>query len=97
MVCLFEPLSLNFFHISYLIWWIFINNFPILEGLRSFSYTDDYCVGAVISTLTSYSDGLGPYIFRWKVGKARPMSEETDGKVFISHQRRHFSLYGYYE
>ena len=40
----------------------------------------------------SIADGLGPYIFRRKMEKARPMWEEMDGKVFIFRQNRHFPL-----
>ena len=49
-------------------------------------------VGAENSTLMSISDGIGPYIFRQKIGKTRRMRKEEDGKEFISRQRRHFSL-----
>ena len=38
-------------------------------------------MGAVISTLMSISDGLGPSIFCRKMEKARPMREEMDGKA----------------
>ena len=38
-------------------------------------------VGAGIDTLMSISDGLGPSIFCRKMGKARPMREEMDGRV----------------
>ena len=39
----------------------------------------------------SISDGLGPYLFRRKMEKTRPM-REMDGKVFISRQSR-YSLF----
>ena len=38
-------------------------------------------VGAGIGTLMSISDGLGSSIFCRKMGKARPIMEEMDGKV----------------
>ena len=38
-------------------------------------------VGAGINILMSISDGLGPSIVCRKMEKARPMSEEIDGKV----------------
>ena len=41
-------------------------------------------------TLMSISDGLGPYNFRPRLEKTRRMREEMDGKVYISHQSRHF-------
>ena len=37
---------------------------------------------ARISTLMSFSDGLGQYIFCRKTGKTRPMREEMEEKVF---------------
>ena len=37
-------------------------------------------VGAVIDTLMSIPDGLGPSIFCRKMEKPRPMREEVDGK-----------------
>ena len=51
-----------------------------------------YWVGAGISTLTSNSDGLGPYVFHRKIEKTRPMRWEMDGNVFISRQSWHFSF-----
>ena len=49
-------------------------------------------VGAGISTSLSVSDGLGPSIFRRKTERTRPMREEMDGRVYISHQSRRFNL-----
>ena len=47
-------------------------------------------VGMRINTLMSLSDGLGPSIFCRKIGNARPMRVEMDGKMIISRQSRHF-------
>ena len=41
----------------------------------------------------SISDGLDRYFFRRKMEKARPVKEELDGGVFISHRSWRFSLY----
>ena len=60
------------------------------NSLDRFVYIIFYGIGARISTLMSIPDGLGPYFFRRKMEKTRPMREEMDGKVFISHQSRHF-------
>ena len=38
------------------------------------------------------SNELGPYIFRRKMEKMKPMRKEMDGKVFISSQFWQFSL-----
>ena len=43
-----------------------------------------YCVGAETSILMSNSDGLGPYHLCREMQETRPMSQERDGKVFIS-------------
>ena len=45
-----------------------------------FQTTNQY-VAAGINTLMSISDGLGPSIFCQKAEKARPMRDETHGKV----------------
>ena len=49
-----------------------------------------HCVGARITTLMSISDRLDPYLFRRKMEKTLSVKEEMDGKVFDSHQSRHF-------
>ena len=51
-----------------------------------------YCIGAGITTLMSYSDGLDPYNFCRKMEKTRSSKEELDGEVFISRQSRQFSF-----
>ena len=43
-----------------------------------------YFVGAGICTFMSTSDGLRLYIFRRKMEKTLPMTEEMDRKVFFS-------------
>ena len=60
--------------------------------LSFFVYVIIYCVGAGITTLMSYSDGLDPYLFRRKMERTRSMKEEMDGEVFVSRQSRHFSF-----
>ena len=76
---------------------VFLLIFSYGKILRSFVYVIICCVGAGITTLMSISDGLNPYFFRRKMEKTRSMKEEIDGKVFISLQNRHFSLYSYYD
>ena len=49
--------------------------------MEYFCRTVNKSVGAGIKTLMSISAGLGPSIFCRKMEKARPMSEEMDGKV----------------
>ena len=49
--------------------------------MEYFSRTVNKSVGAGINTLMSISDGLGPSTFCRKMGKARPMREEMDGRV----------------
>ena len=44
-------------------------------------YTNIYCVGARINTFMSISDGLGPYFFRRRTEKTRPMKEEMEKSV----------------
>ena len=46
-------------------------------------FTISYYVGAGVSTLMSDSDGLGPYFFRRKMEKTRPLKEVMGGKVFF--------------
>ena len=46
-------------------------------------YTSIYCVGAGLSILISFSDGLVSYVFRRKLEKVQPVREEMDGKVFF--------------
>ena len=66
---------------------IFKSIFTIKELFFLFPFTEYFCitvnkgVGAGINTLMSFSDGLGPSIFRRKMEKARPMREEMDGRV----------------
>ena len=55
-------------------------------------FTIIYCVGAVIRTLRSVSNGLGPYLFHRKMEKTRPMREKLDGKVFIPHRGLRFAF-----
>ena len=38
----------------------------------------------------SISGGLGPYFFRGKMEKTRPICEGMDGKVFVYRQICHF-------
>ena len=40
----------------------------------------------------SISDGLDPHIFCRKMEKTRFLTEELDGRVFFSHQSRHYSF-----
>ena len=47
-------------------------------------------VGAVVSTLISFSDGLGQFIFRWKMEKTRPLRYIMDGKGVYFLPGRHF-------
>ena len=47
---------------------------------------------AGISTLMSFSDEIGPSIFRRKIEKTRPMREKMDGEVFINRHSWHFKL-----
>ena len=47
--------------------------------------------------MISISDGSEPYVFRRKMGKARPVKEEMDGKVFFYRKSRHLSLCKYYD
>ena len=54
--------------------------FPFLSMKNTFLDCKQY-VGAGIGTLMSISDGFGPFIFCRKMEKARPMTEEMDGKV----------------
>ena len=68
----------------------FIQIFQIWKYFDLFVYTNKYCVGAGISALVSIFAGLGPYNFRRKMEKARPMTEVMDGKVFVCHQSWHF-------
>ena len=60
--------------------------------LRSFVYVIIYCVGAGVTTLMSYSDGLDTYFFRPKMEKSRSVKEEMDREVCISRQSRQFSF-----
>ena len=54
---------------------IFMNSFQFWKKFWSFCCYFFYCVGAGISILMSFSDGLGPYIFRQKMEKTRPMRQ----------------------
>ena len=74
---------------SYLIWW-FLINFPILNLLWSFVYSDIYFVGAGMSSFMSISDGLSPYIFHQKIEKTGPKREKIGWKGVFSLQSRHF-------
>ena len=49
-----------------------------------------YYVDGGMSTLISFSDGLEPSIFRWKMEKTRLMREGMNGVVFFCHQNWHF-------
>ena len=60
--------------------------------LWSFVYVIIPCVGAGITTLMSFSDGLDPYFFRRKMERTRSMKEELDKDVFIFRQNRYFSF-----
>ena len=66
--------------------WIFLNFpsfiFPFFQ-LRKGTVFVWWDVGAILSTLISISDGLGPSIFRGKIKATRPTREEMDGKVFF--------------
>ena len=68
----------------------FINNFPLWENFRYFVYTDIYCVGAGISTLTSLFNGFCPYFACRKMGKTLTTGVKIDRKVCISCQKWHF-------
>ena len=67
--------------------YLFFNPFLQSRNFCSFPIYGIFCitvsrgVGAGIDTLMSFSDGLGPSIFCRKMGKARPMREEMDGRV----------------
>ena len=56
-------------------------------------YVFIYYVGAGTTTLKSISDGSDRTFFCRKVEKTRSVGEEMDGKVFISRQSRHVSLW----
>ena len=63
----------------------FSNIFLVRENVRSFVYTSIYCVGAGISTLMSISNELGPYVFRRKMERTRPVKEEgMEGCLFLT-------------
>ena len=66
--------------------WTFLMFSKNGKSLWYFVHTISYSVGAGVSTCMSISDTLVPYIFRRKFEKTRPMSDETDGEVFISRQ-----------
>ena len=51
-----------------------------------------YFVGAGISTLMSFCDGLDPCILLSKDRRTRSTKEEMEGKVFISRHSWHFSF-----
>ena len=68
----------------------FNNNFPLWENFWYFVYTDIYCVGAGISTLTSLFNGFCPCFSRRKMGKTLITGVEIDRKVCISCQSWHF-------
>ena len=72
-----------------LIWWILlvISNYGKLFQL--FVHNNIYCVGAGKSTLMSFFDDLGRWIFRPNMEKTQPMTEEVDGEVVISRPSRH--------
>ena len=46
-------------------------------------YVVVYCVGAIITTLMSVSDGLVPYLFYGKKEKTRSMKEAMDRCVYF--------------
>ena len=64
-----------------------------MENFFDLFYVTIYCVGAVITTLMSISEGLDPDFFRRKVEKTWSTKKEMDGEVFISRQSWHFFLY----
>ena len=45
---------------------------------------------SALRTLMSISNRLGPFIFRWKIGRMRAMRKEMDGFFFISGLSQHF-------
>ena len=58
--------------------------------------TINYCVGEVISTLMSLSQGLDPYNFRPKMEKTRSMMEDLDGSVYFPPKVAFFLCKYYY-
>ena len=75
-----------FFRVFYCIYSLYGNEFDLFLCFI-------YCVGAVITTLMSISDGSDCTCFSRKLEKTRSVGEEMDGRVFISRQGRHpFSL-----
>ena len=66
---------------------IFINLLTFFYYDRSLDhmfYTTTFCVGAGVSILMLFSEGLDPFFFCRKMKKTAFMREETDGNVFIS-------------
>ena len=62
---------------------------PIMENLLMYSFVIVFYVSEGISTLMTFSDGLGPYIFRRKMEGMRPIRIETHGMPFIFRQSQH--------
>ena len=60
------------------------------KPVSPFVYVFIYYVGVGKTTLTSVSDGSGPYFSRQKLEKKPFMKEEVVGEVFFSRQSRQF-------
>ena len=71
---------------------IFFIHFQIPQ-LKKWYILVKWDVGARTSTLMSFSDGLGPSNYHRKMEGTRPMREQLDGKLFLSGQIWHFSLW----
>ena len=83
---------LSFFSVFYLVW-VYFSLFSFYrKSFWSFVYVINYCVGAGLSTLISFSDWSDPYNFRRKMDKTRSVKEELERKLFISRQSRHISF-----
>ena len=88
----FAPFIWTLFYVSPLFFDAILSISSYGKLVWTFVYVVIQCVGAGITTLMSFSDGLEPYFLCRKMEKTRSMKEEMDGEVYISRLSRQFTV-----